>query len=297
MTAGEDPTAKAHRSDADEALLRLILEAFALAKQSGKEDWQLMYAGPLKNRMLLLTGGEQDIEWTATPFTSLLERFPDVLRIERGRKPPMVELLEPSRLESLPASSSILSDNRIAEQSGVDSSAHDVRRWRIRKDLWDAVLGVRASDAFVWQDGTVVRVPHDQTADHAGTELPTLTGPELDSWQGEFAHEQPPDDRYSRVLESWARGASPTSALPRHLQHLWYGRLKTLVRDRLQAWFIEHSIEVPEDLIEVEVRGSVHRAQSASALRRLVQSCVEVMTEDELRDLHLPPAAVLRLRR
>ncbi len=186
MTAGEDPTAKAHRSDADEALLRLILEAFALAKQSGKEDWQLMYAGPLKNRMLLLTGGEQDIEWTATRSRRCLSAFRMCCVSSAGASrrwwnclsQAVSSLYRPVR-RSCPA-------DRIAEQSGVDSSAHDVRRWRIRKDLWDAVLGVRASDAFVWQDGTVVRVPHDQTADHAGTELPTPHGPQLDSWQGEL---------------------------------------------------------------------------------------------------------------
>lgn len=293
MTADEVPG-----SEAREALLALILQAFALAKQSGKENWHQMYAGVLKNRMLLLTDGTFDqANWGATGFTSLLTWFPEVLRIDRRIKPPMVELLDPERVEPISGDAMAIQPPLSVVHPTAERPTSDSRAWRIRRDLWDAVLGVRDPDAFVWQDGTVIRVPQDEATGHTGARLPTLTGPELDSLQREFANEQPPDAQYSTILASWASGDSRTAELPRHLQHLWYARLKRAVRDRLESWFKDNGMAAPEDMIELPLTGRVRQADSATALRALVVACVAVMTEDELRDLRLPPAAVLRSRR
>jgi hypothetical protein len=278
--------------------MRLIRQAFALAKHSGKDDWHRMYAGVLKNRLLLITDSEFDeSDWGVPTFTAFLELFPEALRVERGTRPPIVELLQPDDLEttSRTAEPEEKADLRPAQATAPETS--DPRRWRIRRDLWDAVLGVRDPDAFMWQDGAVVRVPQDKAMGISAPRLPTLTGPELDSWRNEFAREQPDDPRYTSVLASWARGEGTTASLPRRLQHLWYARLKKLVRDRLESWFGQHDLAVPRDMLEVHTSRKVSHADSVAALRTLVRECIDVMTEDELQALSLPPAAVLRLRR
>ncbi len=297
--SGSSNTQDQGRIGADwERLETLIRRAFLLAKDSGKEDWHHMYAGVLKNRLLTLTDGHFDErDWGAATFTSLIESLTQLLRVDRGVRPPMVELVEPDELEAAPTEVLPSIPTRSPEEPATAAGhSSDSRRWRIRKDLWDAVLGVRDPSAFVWDGRVVTRVPQEQAHDE-GCRLPTLTGPDLDAWQSDFAQEQAPDPAYASVLDSWARGATPTAKLPRHLQHLWYARLKTLVRSRLETWFAEHDIMPPADMIEMP---SSHRARpgdTASELRELVVACVQVMTEAELRGMCLPSEAVLRSRR
>jgi len=280
-----------------EVLTTLILRAFVLARASGKEDWHRMYAGVLKNRLLLITDSRFDqARWGATLFTALLERLPDLVRVDRSVTPPMVELVDRDRLQTLEASLDRPPAELVVEHPTSEHPTSDTRRWRIRRDLWDAVLGVRDADAFIWEHGDVIRLPQDEAAGHEGARLPTLTGPELDSWQGDFASEQPPDAGYATVLDGWARGDHSTAELPRHLRHLWYARLKRLVRDRLEDWFEQQGIAVPADMIELPSTGRIRRSESGSDLRKLVVACVRVMTDDELRELRLPPEAVLRMR-
>jgi len=198
-----------------------------------------MYAGVLKNRLLTLTDGQFDEgDWGAATFTSLIESLPQLVRVDRGVRPPMVELLEPDELEAAPTEVIPSIPTRASEERATEAGhSSGSRRWRIRKDLWDAVLGVRG--AFIWDGRMATRVPAEQAHDEE-RRLPTLTGPDLDAWQSEFAQAQAPDPAYAGILESWARGATPTAKLPRHLQHLWYARLKTLVRSRLESWFEGH---------------------------------------------------------
>jgi hypothetical protein len=302
MPIGVDPDEQKPDTGASpdrDRLLGLIRRAFADAKASGKEDWHLMYAGVLKNRILILTNRTFDeSEWGASGFTALLGFFPEVLRVHRtGKQPPIVELLDREQLEER-LIDPVPGSDPIPEHPAIEQPPTDPRRWRIRKDLWDAVLGVRDSAAFVWENGTAARVPNDDASRHDGPRLPTVTGLELDTWRSEFAAEQSPESRYASVLNSWVRNDTPTEGLPRQLQHLWFGHLKSRVRDRLESWFTEQKVAVPDDLIEVP--RSVHLRQAGDAatpLRALVIACVQVMTEDELNALSLPAAAVLRAQR
>jgi hypothetical protein len=296
--ADHDAVGRTSLSAADEALLALILEAFAVARRAGKEDWHLMYAGPLKNRIILLCGGKlSEPEWESTPFTKLLQRFPETLAVDFGRTPPLVELLSPGRIESSVASPEVGALDLRGDASAADPRDDEARRWRLRRDLWDAVMGVHVSDVFLWKDEAAIRVPPGEAEnDPDALRLPTLTGPELDAWQRDFAAELVADDRYASVVESWGRGASPTATLPRHLQHLWYGRLKTLVRDRIEAWFGENGIALPHDVVQIP-NDRQRSGGSASPLRVFVERCIAAMTEDELAELRLPASVPMRLRR
>jgi hypothetical protein len=290
-------TDSAREGDVPQALRALILEAFAAARDAGKPDWHRMYAGVLKNRMLTLTSGEFDeAEWDATSFTGLLDVYPRLVRIDRTVKPPIVELTEEA-LGEVATSRETIRQPMTREHPTSDPATVDSRGWRLRRDLWDAVMAVRDPEAFIWEGGAVVRVPQDQGEDTSSQlRLPTLTGPELDEWQHAFASEHEADERFKAIVDSWAKGDSRTADLPVQLRHLWYARLKRHVRERLEQWFTEHGIEPPADMIELP---SSKRAQGApvSDLRRLVIQCVEVMTDDELRAISLPATVLLRVRR
>ncbi|MDQ2759605.1 MAG: hypothetical protein M3Y17_03985 [Actinomycetota bacterium] len=297
--ADHDAAGEMSRSASDEALLALILEAFAVARRAGKEDWHLMYAGPLKNRILLLCGGKlSEPEWESTPFTKLLQRFPETLAVDFGQALPVVELLSQGRVESSAASPEVGTVERPGDAPAAIPGGNEVRRWRLRSDLWDAVMGIHASDVFLWKDGAVSRVPPEEADNDADAlPLPTLTGPELDAWQKDFAAELAADDRYASVVESWGRGASPTSALPRHLQHLWYGRLKTLVRARIEEWFGQNGITLPHDVVQKPTDPLRASRSGSTPLRVFVERCIGVMTEEELAELRFPAAVPMRLPR
>ncbi len=285
------------RSNSDEALLALLLEAFAAAKRSGKDPWYLMNAGPLKNRVLLLCGGRlPEPEWDSTPFTLLLQRFPDTLRVHFERHPPVVELLEEGRLESSMASPDPGVSDTPRDVLSVDLETDDARRWRLRRDLWTSVMSVRAPGVFVWKNDNAVHLPtEDPDAVTDCPRLPTLTGSELDDWQAGFASRLPEDETFGPVLARWARGEAPTSALPRHLQHLWYAQLKRLVRDRLEAWFAAQHLPVPVDLVRLPTDPRHLPSGTTSDLRTFVTRCVESMSDAELADLRIPAVVAARV--
>lgn len=289
---------RTREGDAPEAIRKLILEAFAAARDAGKDDWHRMYAGVLKNRILDLTGHRFDeAEWDAPNFTTLLDRYQRLLRVDRTIKPPIVELMEGARAE-LSSSSEATRPAAPHEHPATESAAVDSRGWRLRRDLWDAVLAVRDPDAFIWEGGTVVRVPQDEGTDSGShMRLPTLTGPELDEWQRVFAAAHAADDHFRAILESWAAGDCRTGDLPPQLRHLWYARLKRLVRERLEQWFSAQGAEPPPDMVELPASKRPRGSGPSSELQRLVLRCVAVMTDDELRALSLPATALLRVQR
>src|SRR6266511_4011661 len=72
---------------------RLILAAFAAARDKGVPDWRRMTSAVLKNRLLALTNGQFDERrWNATSFRQFLAQYLDLLRIDSSRHPPIVEL-------------------------------------------------------------------------------------------------------------------------------------------------------------------------------------------------------------
>lgn len=297
--ADHDPEEEMARGAQDEALLALILEAFAVARRAGKDDWHRMYAGPLKNRILLLCGGQlSEPEWESTPFTKLLTRFPETLSVDFEQTPPLVELRKEGRLESEVASPESDRGELAGDVARSAVGGDQARRWRLRNDLWDSVMGIRDPDVFLWKNDEVVRAePEEADRDPDALRLPTLTGEELDTWQKEFATELSNDERYRAVVESWGRGESPTSALPRHLQHLWYGRLKTLVRDRLETWFDGNGIARPQDLVQIPSTQVRPHTGAPTAMRIFIQKCVAAMTEEELADVRIPAGVAMRVHR
>jgi len=256
-----------------------------------------MQAGVLKNRLLLLTGGDFDERaWGAKSFTRFLELFPELVRVDRAVKPPVVEWLDVVQDES--ATSATAQPPR--EIGGGPA------RWRIRRDLWLSVMDLHAHGQYVWVAGEAQLVPSALEDDHDDEIveellLPTLSPEELGAWRREFA------EREARchadvegILKRWIDLETPTPDLPRYLRDAWFAELKARVRARLEKWFAEHSIAAPDDLIEVpssRAREHSRESDAAATLRDFIVRCVETMTLEELERLQLPARAVLRLRR
>jgi hypothetical protein len=276
-----------------EDVAKLIRDAFAQAREAGKQPWTRMQAGVLKNRLLLLTNGEFDEKnWGALTFTEFLDSLPDLVRVDRSVKPPAVELTV----------------GAADQKPGSDSSPPRRPRvsplgpWRIRSDLWSAVLDYDKGLTFVWDDGAVKEIPTSELgSDDPRPHLPTVTADELQTWRREFAsrhtkHVVGAEDSLAR----WVDDAATSWALPRPLRDAWFAELKEHVRSRLQEWFEANAVEPPADLAEPAVRRSARGPRdgdTTAALRALVVRCVEAMTRDELEALRLPPAAVLRSQR
>lgn len=301
----EEPEPPPEPQPGDEHLreaAELVRRAFWLARDSGKEDWRRMYAGVLKNRMLLLKNGESDpTGWGGPSFTGFLEKLPEVVSVDRTVRPPMVELVQTDQLV-LPGTATAAPNETGPEPTAgthptIEPPASDSRDWRIRRDLWDAVMAVRDPDAFLWRDGSVLRVPQDQANESPGVMLPTLTGPDLDEWQRQFAEGLTTDPGHSALLTGWKRGDIRTANLPPQVRHAWYAYLKRSVRSRLEEWFAANTIPIPADLVGLPTHVVPEKRESTTSLRALVVACVEVMTEEELEKVWLPPRALLRVRR
>jgi hypothetical protein len=290
MTPEDETPASVGPAPDDEQAVALILKAYALARDSGKSDWRRMQAGVLKNRLLLLTGGAFDEGvWGVGSFTRFLDLFPHVVRVDRKFAPPLVDLLDEAP-DPVP-------EVALGTVPHAQTGRHEPP-WRLRRDLWSAVMDLHADGVYVWDSGEATLVESGTPSEPAEV-LPTLTPDELASWQREFAEQQTAQDsKFATVLAQWTELETPTESLPRHLRNAWFAQLKRRVRDRLEEWFGANGISAPDDMIQlIEPRtGARSREEphSADDLRALVIRCVESMTRAELEELRLPPSAVLR---
>ncbi len=264
----------------------LIRKAYEMARASGKSDWKRMTVAVLKNRILLLTNREfSETKHGAKTFLEFLKSASDIVRIDETTWPAVVEYLgEP--------------------EPGASEAPPSERFVRVRPDLWRAVMDYASGRPFVWdsaasaaREAAPEEVPEGQAPENA---LPTISPDELSAWRGEFVakHLGSVDGPTATKLENWQKHRLPSTFLPSRLLGDWNRELKSRVGARLMDWFQKKGLPAPADLVSVpaelpgrELPGDV------GALRRLIAECVAVMTERELSDLRLPPAAVLRALR
>lgn len=267
---------------------RLVLAAFAEARDSGREDWRRMTVAVLKNRILRLTGGSfTEATWGAETFREFVERYPDVVSIDASTQPPTAELLGdlPDHLE-LPSWSPSLPES-------VQRSDR-----RVRSDLWDAVLDYSGGRAYVWDADEAVAVPIEELSkDDPRPRLPTVDRETLALWRRQFAEkhlEDVPAD-LAATISAWRDEGRTSHALPTPVRRAWNGELKARVVERLDKWFRENGIAPPSPV--VRTTGPANAKGDTEALRDMVIRCVKVMTRSELDELRLPPSVLLRARR
>jgi hypothetical protein len=265
-------------SDADNRARHLIQRAFEEARRSGRVDWQTMTIAVLKNRLLDLTHRSfQEKDYGARTIAEFVRRYPDLLLLDDSTVPPKVSL-----------------HTSIAGPP----TATGIERSRIRPDLWAAIVDYRSGLTYIW-DGEAALAVEDLSAEETESQrvLPTLNVEELDAWRNEFLESVNDvirdDPKAVEQVRRWVDNRLGTRYLPASLRTLWNQELKRRVADRLTDWFANQGLPLPPGLLEARpvIRD---QAVGADTLRQLILRCVQVMTENELRQVNLPPSAVLR---
>lgn len=265
-------------SDADSRARHLIQRAFDEARRTGRPDWQTMTIAVLKNRLLDLTHRSfQEKDYGVRTIAEFVRRYPDLLLLDDSSVPPKVSL---------------------HTSSVSPPTATGIERSRIRPDLWAAIVDYRSGFTYIW-DGEAARAVEDLSAEEAGSQrvLPTLNVEELDAWRNDFLESVNDvirdDPNAVEQARRWVDNRLGTRYLPASLRTLWNQELKRRVADRLTAWFADQGWPLPPGLLQARpvIRD---QAVGADTLRQLILRCVQVMTENELREVNLPPSAVLR---
>lgn len=266
----------------DDDLRQLIRQAFDVARESGRADWQQMTTAVLKNRLLDLTDRSFDeADYGARTISDLVRRLSDILLIDDSVRPARVQLS--SAETPLPA-------------IGLPVNS------RVRPDLWRAVIDYRSGKKYVWDGSFAVASDKSTTGDRNYPELPTITAETMDGWRSEFSQgvESAISDDVDRdALDTWRIGGLPARGLPSALRGRWSAALKDHVVSILENWFSRESLPVPSDLLLSGRREKRPRTvePSTEKIREFVLRCVSAMTDEELRELRLPPAAVMRAQR
>lgn len=263
-----------------EELQDLVLAAFRTAAQQQKPEWYRMHGCVLKNRLLNQTNRSFDErDYGADNFSALIQRFDALLEVDHSVTPYLVELRESFR--------SGIESEELAETT--------VRTQRIRADLWHAIVDYSSGRSWIWDESRGLAVDAqsaDMTAD--ALRMPTLTESDLREWRSEFAKFS--SERMSETefedLEGWVRDGLGTDALPGRLRGPWNGWMKSQVHQRLVAFFEEHEIEPPKNVL-----ASQESHQPPVELRSYISKCIALMNEDELRELRIPADVAMRAHR
>lgn len=267
-TPGQQP----EQSELD-AVRELVREGFAAAKKSGRADWQVMTTAVLKNRILQATSRTFDERaYGAASFAELMRLIPDLVELDDSTRPPLVTLL----------------DSKVERGRAVHSST---AAGRLRPDLWDAVLDYSADGMYVWDGAVAIKVDADEAGDRP--RFPTISADVMAQWREDFA-----ERHAERSLSDWAERNLGTRALPVDLRKPWSQTIRSRALEILTAWFDEHGLEVPEDVI---LGGGTEQGTAdhyeAEELRRFLLRCIAVMKPEELQVVQVPASVALRARK
>jgi AcrR family transcriptional regulator len=269
-----------------ESAQELVLRAYAAAKAAGRPDWRSMTIAVLKNRLLSLTDRSFDeADWGATTMQEFVKLLTPMVSLDLSTRPPSVVL----------ASSFDVNDQPIVAAA---SPPWQRGEWRIRQDLWDAVVDCVSGQVYTW-DG-VYAVPHSpEEAADSDLLLPTVTPDELGKWRSDFANEirGAINPALQDSLETWRASSTSSQMLPQQYRNRWYGVLKRHVRARLDSWFEAHSIDPPADWIISSASLSPAPSDDIEHLRNVALRAVRAMTRTELESLDLPASVVARMYR
>lgn len=261
----------------------LIRKAFAVARESGKQDWRRMTIAVLKNRILSITNREfNEAKYGAATFQEFVRQAGDLVRVDDSVLPAVVELLDEGGVGIA-----------ATPPPGTPATGGAAPSARIRPDLWRAVMDYASGQTFVW-DATEGRAREARTDETSPHKLPTVSAEELTQWRGEFVRQRIADPVTAEKLETWQKHRLPSTTLPGWLRGVWYEYLKARIESRLRLWFQREGFEAPPDLATSGSASLGTRLAGLEALRQLVSDCVAEMTEKEIAELRLPPAAVLR---
>ena len=270
-----------------ESARELVLRAYAAAKATGRADWRRMTTAVLKNRLLDLTDRSFDeAEWGATTTREFVEMLAPMLTLDFSTRPTTVVLH---------------SDVDVGDQEMVAAAEPARKRgeWRIRQDLWDAVVDCVSGHAYVWDGVRAVARAPEELEGSTLPRLPTVTPEELGKWREAFAEElrESIDAELQNALDRWRQSPTSSQLLPQRYRNRWYGVLKRHVRGRLDSWFADHAIDPPADWILMSAPSRPAPGDDTEHLRSVALRAVRMMTRAELERLDLPASVVARMSR
>lgn len=199
----------------------VVLEAFAKARSTGRQDWRTMTLAVLKNRMLQLSKGRFDERALgATGFYEFVTaQLNTLVKVTGTRAELLVDLAE--------------------EPAAIEDAAP---RRRLRSDLWNAVIDFTSGRTYYWNP-TARRVEQGV----GERPLPTISADDNKRWHEEFARAVAPDGALAR----WIEGAGGMKTLPFRFRGQWRSFLQRQVEQRLRNWFEQNKLPAPE-LYEAE---------------------------------------------
>lgn len=261
----------------------LVLQAFGSARRRGKPDWYRMAPAVLKNRLLDVTDRRFDqSQYGVERFADLLPLLSELVALDTSSGQRIVELR--------PGARALLEE----DDSGDDGPS----RFRVRPDLWDAVLDFSSGVVWRWDAETGQALPSTEEATPDDERLPTIAAELFAQWRhtfiAEHAAEIPPDA--IAAAEEWAELGRRSEMLPRSLRGKWFAFLKDRVVATLETWFAENGLAVPRDLRE-QAHPQRGRSDHVEELRDFVIRCVRKMSPAELETLQLPASAAFRTPR
>jgi hypothetical protein len=242
----------------------------------------------LKNRLLDLTDRQfRESRYGVSRFSDLLRQLDLVDLVGSGAT--QAAQLQPSVVEAIEADSGTASN----------PSPRHVGGFRIRPDLWNAVMDYTNAKAWRWNSATHEAEEVGETEDVQQSEiLPTITRDDLLAWRSHFAtswenlSDGPGDEE--RINE-WANNESSSTKLPPPVRSAWFAYLTEAVRSRLIEWFLQHDLNPPHDLALQRNSNRGISDKQLDELRSWVTACVMRMTREELESLVLPVRSVRRI--
>jgi hypothetical protein len=264
-----------------------------------------MTSAVLKNRLLNITNGEFSQSRYGSPsFIHLVRRVPDLLEIVRDNAPFRLRIISPvateTSMDALPESG----PQSESENAFSSLLRGDLRRVRIRDDLWHAIIDYSSGNIYVIDSDTGLARPQAAT-DLNLPQLPTVSREEVSSWRHEFVESLDPSvrARFNDELEDWIEGGGRRSDLPGSARAPWAAFLKRKVIDVLLNWFKEHGQFPPKDMIfaakqdNIPSSDAIEEVVQTRRLRDLIIQAVRAMTYEELSQVSLPASVVLRITR
>lgn len=279
-----------------EALKRgrsLVLAAFDEARSPGRAEWYLMTTAVLKNRLLNSTNGEFDEKnFGVSSVVEFARLFPEDLEVDTQSRPPVVRLRQPDTFAA-----------PMTERSSTDRSRSYKK---IRPDLWRAVVDYRSGSTYVWDE--IAGIARVVGIDDTSPVVPTVTDTEMTGWRQDFAdsvRSHLSSEQAVERLGEWLQHGYGTAFLPNELRGKWNEFSRERIEARLRGFFEDLDLSPPDDLVTFSTAQPATVPRSAPPyistdvprLRVLVQRCVAVMTEQELTDLRISPAVMLRATR
>lgn len=259
----------------------LIMKAFQQAHESGKSDWASMAIPVLKNRLLQASGQSfKEKEYGSPNIWHFVTQFPDVLRVSGARPYERVQLIDPS----------VIDLELLTTPAALDMAG----RGRIRPDLWRALFDYSSENTYVW-DESIGRARVARDGDSSPLIIPTLTNKDLETQRQEFVQTLASNSENDRErLQGWVHGSGATVALPRAYRTLWNAHLKGHAANHLRAFFIQHNLTVPADLL-TPVSTDSEPEPYAEKMRTIAHRYIDAMTSEELGRLSFELAVTTRI--